>query len=407
MYSKSAIHYLATCGLCVLLTGCGTDVVRMSESPVPNPFARSARFDPPVTGSLSSKSQTSDSATNDVVMAQPSSNTMGSISSAPLSAPTGSSASTPEQTPLKALPTTTIGAQPASPEPKKLAALTADPAPVVLPQNSKPLAAASGNGKWVAQGGSQVTLADGETIGALSNRYGVPEDAIRAANGLTAKAKPPRGAKLVIPVYVADGALVATRAKPEPATKTASLGATAPVEAQAQVPAVAPVVKPNSKKTAVTEASTPAQVAALETTSPVVSPEPAETAKVANTAGFRWPARGRVIQAFGDKNGVKNTGINISLPQGTPIKAAEAGTVAYAGSEVKGFGNLVMIRHPDGWVSVYGNNSEIKVKRGDEIKRGQIIALSGQSGDVSAPQLHFELRKGSVPVDPAEHLSDD
>jgi len=104
---------------------------------------------------------------------------------------------------------------------------------------------------------------------------------------------------------------------------------------------------------------------------------------------------------------VKSTGINISLPQGTPIKAAEAGVVAYAGSEVKGFGNLVMIRHSDGWVSVYGNASEIKVKRGDEIKRGQVIALSGQSGDVSAPQLHFELRKGSVPVDPVEHLSDD
>ena len=409
MYSKSATHFLATCGLCVLLTGCGTDVVRMSETPVPNPFAGSARFDPPVTGSLSSKSQTTGSATNDVVMAQPSTNSMGSIASAPLSAPTGSPVSTPEQAPLKPLPTTTLGAQPASPEPKKLAALTPDPAPVVVPQNSKAVAAASGNGKWVAQGGSMVTLADGETIGALSNRYGVPEDAIRGANGLTAKAKPPRGAKLVIPVYVADGGLVPTKAKPEPATKTASLAATAPVEAQAQAQAQAPspAVKPTSKKTAVTEASTPAQVAALETTSPVVAPEPAESSKVANNAGFRWPARGRVIQAFGDKNGVKSTGINISLPQGTPIKAAEAGTVAYAGSEVKGFGNLVMIRHPDGWVSVYGNNSEIKVKRGDEIKRGQIIALSGQSGDVSAPQLHFELRKGSVPVDPAEHLSDD
>ena len=405
MYSKSAIHYLATCGLCVLLTGCGTDVVRMSETPVPNPFAGSARFDPPVTGSVSSKSQTSDSTSNDVVMAQPSSSSTGSITSAPLSAPTGSSASMSDQTPLKPLPTTTLAAQPASPESKKMAALSPDPSPIAVPQNSKPLLAASGNGKWVAQGGSQVTLADGETISALSNRYGVPEDAIRSANGLTTKAKPPRGSKLIIPVFVADGAAVPTKIKPDATTKTASLAVAAPVEAPA--PATAPVVKPSSKKTAVAEASTPAQVASLETTSPAIAPEPAETAKVANNAGFRWPARGRVIQAFGDKNGVKSTGINISLPQGTPIKAAEAGTVAYAGSEVKGFGNLVMIRHPDGWVSVYGNNSEIKVKRGDEIKRGQIIALSGQSGDVSAPQLHFELRKGSVPVDPAEHLSDD
>jgi murein DD-endopeptidase MepM/ murein hydrolase activator NlpD len=286
-----------------------------------------------------------------------------------------------------------------------MAALSPDAAPMVVPQNSKSVTAASGSGKWVAQGGSLVVLADGETISTLSGRYGVPEDAIRGANGLTAKAKPPRGAKLVIPVYVADGNLVPTKVKLETSAKTASLAITAPVETPTQ--ASVSSLKPSSKKPAVAEASTPAQVASLETTSPVAVSDPAVSSKVASNAGFRWPARGRVIQAFGDKNGVKSTGINISLPQGTPIKAAEAGTVAYAGSEIKGFGNLVMIRHPDGWVSVYGNNSEIKVKRGDEIKRGQIIALSGQSGDVSAPQLHFELRKGSVPVDPVEHLSDD
>jgi murein DD-endopeptidase MepM/ murein hydrolase activator NlpD len=380
-------------------------VVRQSGTPVPNPFAGSSRFDPPVTGSLSNKTQMSDSTSNDVVMAPAASSGTGSISSAPLSAPSGSSASTQAQVGLKPLPTTILAAQPVSSEPKKMAALSPEPTPIVVPQNSKPVSAASGNGKWVAQGGSQVALGDGETISTLSSRYGVPEDAIRGANGLTAKAKPPRGAKLIIPVYVADGTLVPTKVKPEVATKTASLAVTAPADTPAQ--AAAPVAKTSLKKSAVAEASTPAQVASLETTSPVVAPEPAESAKVASNTGFRWPARGRVIQAFGDKNGVKSTGINISLPQGTPIKAAEAGTVAYAGSEIKGFGNLVMIRHPDGWVSVYGNNSEIKVKRGDEIKRGQIIALSGQSGDVSAPQLHFELRKGSVPVDPVEHLSDD
>ena len=104
---------------------------------------------------------------------------------------------------------------------------------------------------------------------------------------------------------------------------------------------------------------------------------------------------------------MKNAGINIALPQGTPVKAAESGVVAYAGNEVKGQGNLVMIRHADGWVSIYANNSELKVKRGDEVKRGQVVALSGQTGDVPSPQLHFELRKGSTPVDPVAHLSDD
>ncbi len=117
---------------------------------------------------------------------------------------------------------------------------------------------------------------------------------------------------------------------------------------------------------------------------------------------FRWPARGRVIQAFGAGG---NDGINIAVPDGTPVKAAESGVVAYAGSELKGYGNLVLIRHPNGFVSAYANNGSLDVKRGDTVKRGQTIALSGQSGNVASPQLHFELRKGSKPVDPSSYLA--
>jgi murein DD-endopeptidase MepM/ murein hydrolase activator NlpD len=87
------------------------------------------------------------------------------------------------------------------------------------------------------------------------------------------------------------------------------------------------------------------------------------------------------------------------------VKAAEGGVVAYAGNVLKGYGNLVLIRHPDGWVSAYAHNGDIKVKRGDTVARGQTVAVSGQSGNVSSPQLHFELRKGSTPVDPMPHLS--
>jgi murein DD-endopeptidase MepM/ murein hydrolase activator NlpD len=139
--------------------------------------------------------------------------------------------------------------------------------------------------------------------------------------------------------------------------------------------------------------------------------EPSETASINQQtraaapagAGFRWPAKGRVISGFGKGGG--NDGINIALPEGTPVKAAEAGEVAYAGNELKGYGNLVLIRHPDGWVSAYAHNGELKVKRGDKIARGQTVATSGQTGNVSSPQLHFELRKGSTPVDPMPHLS--
>ena len=134
---------------------------------------------------------------------------------------------------------------------------------------------------------------------------------------------------------------------------------------------------------------------------PRASPRSAE---VTGATEFRWPAKGRVIAGFGGKGG-GNDGINIALPEGTPVKAAEGGVVAYAGNELKGYGNLVLIRHPDGWVSAYAHNGDLKVKRGEQVARGQTIAISGQSGNVSSPQLHFELRKGSTPVDPMPHLS--
>ena len=93
------------------------------------------------------------------------------------------------------------------------------------------------------------------------------------------------------------------------------------------------------------------------------------------------------------------------MPEGTPVKAADDGTVAYAGNELKGYGNLVLIRHSNGYVTAYAHASELMVKRGDSVKRGQTIAKSGQTGNVSSPQLHFEVRKGATPVDPMQHLA--
>jgi murein DD-endopeptidase MepM/ murein hydrolase activator NlpD len=113
-----------------------------------------------------------------------------------------------------------------------------------------------------------------------------------------------------------------------------------------------------------------------------------------------------VIAGFGPKtNGQQNDGINLAVPEGTPIKAAEDGVVAYAGNELKGYGNLVLIRHGNGFVSAYAHASEILAKRGDPIKRGQVIARSGQTGSITSPQLHFEIRKGATPVDPMQFLT--
>jgi murein DD-endopeptidase MepM/ murein hydrolase activator NlpD len=121
---------------------------------------------------------------------------------------------------------------------------------------------------------------------------------------------------------------------------------------------------------------------------------------------FRWPVRGKVITSYGAKtNGKANDGINLAVPEGTPVKAAEDGVVAYSGNELKGYGNLILVRHSNGYVTAYAHASELMVKRGDTIKRGQIIAKSGQSGEVGSPQLHFEIRKGSSPVDPLQFLN--
>ena len=102
---------------------------------------------------------------------------------------------------------------------------------------------------------------------------------------------------------------------------------------------------------------------------------------------------------------MRNEGINIAVPSGASVRAAESGIVAYSGNELKGYGNLVLIRHKNGWVSAYAHNSKLLVTRGNTIKRGQVIALAGQSGSVTTPQLHFELRKGATAVNPMKYLA--
>lgn len=120
---------------------------------------------------------------------------------------------------------------------------------------------------------------------------------------------------------------------------------------------------------------------------------------------MRWPARGRVISQFGNSGaGRKNDGIDIAVPEGTSIRAAENGVVIYAGDSLKDFGNTVLLRHENGLVTVYGHASKLKVSRGDVVKRGDEIALSGVTGATDVPKLHFEVRKDSVPVNPMTYL---
>ena len=167
-------------------------------------------------------------------------------------------------------------------------------------------------------------------------------------------------------------------------------------------------------KTAQPQTVKPEKVASLPAVqnAPVAKEEPRTTETVVKAAepsgampSFGWPVRGRLIAGFGSKpDGTQNDGINLAVPEGTPIKAADDGVVVYAGNELKGYGNLVLIQHTNGFVTAYAHASELMVKRGDTVTRGQVIAHAGQTGNVTSPQLHFEIRKGSTPVDPTQYL---
>jgi murein DD-endopeptidase MepM/ murein hydrolase activator NlpD len=120
---------------------------------------------------------------------------------------------------------------------------------------------------------------------------------------------------------------------------------------------------------------------------------------------FTWPVSGKIISTFGPAaGGTHNDGINISAPEGATVAAAESGVVAYAGNELRGFGNLLLVKHDGGWVTAYAHNQVLLVKKGDKVRRGQAIARVGATGGVTGAQLHFELRSGTKAVDPLDHL---
>jgi murein DD-endopeptidase MepM/ murein hydrolase activator NlpD len=233
----------------------------------------------------------------------------------------------------------------------------------------------------------------GDTLLSISRRNHVPVATLAKANGLDASAKLKLGQKITVP-----------------GSKTAVAAPVAQPAVVAAVPPAAASAPPATKMAAVT--TVPPQSARLaQATTKVEEAPAAETPiKASEATGalptFRWPVRGKVITSYGAKtNGKANDGINLAVPEGTPVKAAEDGVVAYSGNELKGYGNLVLVRHSNGYVTAYAHASELLVKRGETIKRGQIIAKSGQSGEVGSPQLHFEIRKGSSPVDPLQFLN--
>ncbi len=264
-------------------------------------------------------------------------------------------------------------------------ASVATPAPTLAPPASKPVATAPSSVHIVNRG---------DTLMSIARRNQVPVAELAKANHLDQTAKLSLGMKLTVPG--AKSASVAPAPQPvaaAPAQPVATVAAPATKLASAGGP-------PQSARLASATTNIVEEKPVVE----AVSVKPSEATGALPT--FRWPVRGKVITSYGAKtNGKSNDGINLAVPEGTPVKAAEDGVVAYSGNELKGYGNLVLVRHSNGYVTAYAHASELLVKRGDTIKRGQIIAKSGQSGEVGSPQLHFEIRKGSSPVDPLQFLN--
>ncbi len=280
------------------------------------------------------------------------------------------------------------------------------------------------------------TVRAGDSIYSIARKHGLQPDAIMSANGLVDITKVKFGQTLRLPgarpqannatgaaqgAIPAAGTRVAALQHGKPAMPAmAPAGEQAPVmndadmdampdtaDASANDPsltdggAVAGAAKPTFKPT------TPAKSGTVDPASRKVVASNDTAAEVPSDGRFRWPVRGRIVGKFGPtgKAGAANEGIDMAVPQGTEVHAAENGVVAYSGDELKGYGKLVLIRHADNWVTAYAHNDEILVKRGDSIRRGQVIAKSGKSGGVDQPLLHFELRKGSQPIDPMPHMA--
>lgn len=273
---------------------------------------------------------------------------------------------------------------------------------------------------WTATGGTFVTMREGETVYNLAKRYGVPANAIMEANNITDAKDVSAGKRVIIPTYVYSRSTPVSAPDNSAAVRSASSDTGSRSEfpmSVAPVPTKRPAgVQVASLSPSVSEAQAPAQTAEAkpsaqpqnEDNSSVETIDSSSTATTPVDTGveaLRWPVRGRVVSSFGSNVGGKgNDGIDISVPRGSAVKAAENGVVIYAGDGLKEFGKTVLVRHSNGLVTVYGHLDEINVERGADVSRGQNVGVSGMTGSAKQPQLHFEVRKNTSPVNPMTYL---
>lgn len=221
----------------------------------------------------------------------------------------------------------------------------------------------------------EITVSAGDTLYSISRKYSIPVNDLAIMNNLSAPFTLTIGQKLKVPDV-----------------KT--------VEAK-----TAPVT--TSDKTQKQQTSVQSQTTTVKTKQKISSDPTKKLPKISarSSSKFSWPVRGKILSNYGAKSGgLFNDGINIGAKKGTAVKAAENGVVAYAGNEVKGMGNLIIIQHSGGWMTVYAHMDNMIVRRGSKVSVGQKIGTVGETGKVDEPQLHFEIRKGTKAYNPTSYL---
>lgn len=266
-----------------------------------------------------------------------------------------------------------------------------------------------------------VRVRPGDTLSELADRYDVSTDSVARINGISDHhriyagdiLRIPAGSRATRDAVYADATARPSRANPYVAAPEPRRGGY-PDSNRVAVRNLPPV---NTRPSQQPASSSPAPRVIASNTPPKshawYNPAPTQSIQQPNapvvqqqqyvpgSPRFVWPVSGRVISEFGSNNsGEKNDGINIAAKSGDPIHAAASGTVTYAGNQLRGYGNLLLIKHDDGYVTAYAHAQTIMVQKGDRVLKGQVIATVGQTGDVTAPQVHFEIRNGITPVNP-------
>ncbi|MEQ1651700.1 MAG: peptidoglycan DD-metalloendopeptidase family protein [Hyphomicrobium sp.] len=274
-----------------------------------------------------------------------------------------------------------------------MAAAPVSPSPVVAP----PVPMTPPSPELMAKYNGTYTVQPGDSLYKIARANKVNFSELQNVNGIADPRKVKPGAVLKVPggAPVAAAETLAEPVTPRMAQNTNTQPTV--INSGKQVAAL------NDKATDAAPEVAPAAQPAVKADKVAAAPQAA--AQAVDSSKLRWPVSGRVIAGFGGRpDGTHNDGINMSVPLGTDVHAAESGVVAYSGSELKGYGNLVLLRHDNGWVTAYAHNDELLVKRGDKVKRGQVIGKAGKTGTVDQPQVHFELRQGSKPVDPTPFM---